>query len=200
MVRTPADSGSLWLGAFARDPGAGGRGEEGGLGSRGCPPSCLVPDGLSGSAPLQTMDREFRKWMKWYGKKHAEYTVSATAPCPVAAGAVPALSLHPRGRGQLPCPERPPHAFHPLPATLVLPPGGPCGRSENRGGPRGISLPQPPRHRQGLGAPALSEAAPLPGRQVGAAGCGRGDLCPVRGPSEGIFLLLAPRSSVGPSG
>lgn len=22
------------------------------------------------------MDREFRKWMKWYGKKHAEYTVS----------------------------------------------------------------------------------------------------------------------------
>lgn len=32
--------------------------------------------------PLQTMDREFRKWMKWYGKKHAEYTVSAIAPCP----------------------------------------------------------------------------------------------------------------------
>ncbi|KFV67785.1 Histone-lysine N-methyltransferase, H3 lysine-79 specific, partial [Dryobates pubescens] len=25
----------------------------------------------------ETMDREFRKWMKWYGKKHAEYTVSA---------------------------------------------------------------------------------------------------------------------------
>ncbi|XP_025772107.1 LOW QUALITY PROTEIN: histone-lysine N-methyltransferase, H3 lysine-79 specific [Puma concolor] len=25
--------------------------------------------------PLQTMDREFRKWMKWYGKKHAEYTL-----------------------------------------------------------------------------------------------------------------------------
>ncbi|XP_075632677.1 histone-lysine N-methyltransferase, H3 lysine-79 specific isoform X11 [Balearica regulorum gibbericeps] len=24
----------------------------------------------------ETMDREFRKWMKWYGKKHAEYTVS----------------------------------------------------------------------------------------------------------------------------
>uniref|UniRef100_A0A8C6EVA9 Histone-lysine N-methyltransferase, H3 lysine-79 specific n=1 Tax=Marmota marmota marmota TaxID=9994 RepID=A0A8C6EVA9_MARMA len=30
----------------------------------------------------ETMDREFRKWMKWYGKKHAEYTVSAIAPCP----------------------------------------------------------------------------------------------------------------------
>ncbi|KAF2977047.1 hypothetical protein EK904_012969, partial [Melospiza melodia maxima] len=26
----------------------------------------------------ETMDREFRKWMKWYGKKHAEYTVSDT--------------------------------------------------------------------------------------------------------------------------
>uniref|UniRef100_A0A452SR11 Histone-lysine N-methyltransferase, H3 lysine-79 specific n=1 Tax=Ursus americanus TaxID=9643 RepID=A0A452SR11_URSAM len=25
----------------------------------------------------ETMDREFRKWMKWYGKKHAEYTPSA---------------------------------------------------------------------------------------------------------------------------
>lgn len=35
------------------------------------------------SFPLQTMDREFRKWMKWYGKKHAEYTVSAIAPCPL---------------------------------------------------------------------------------------------------------------------
>nr|XP_045234395.1 histone-lysine N-methyltransferase, H3 lysine-79 specific isoform X2 [Macaca fascicularis] len=23
----------------------------------------------------ETMDREFRKWMKWYGKKHAEYTL-----------------------------------------------------------------------------------------------------------------------------
>lgn len=25
---------------------------------------------------LQTMDKEFKKWMKWYGKKHGEYTVS----------------------------------------------------------------------------------------------------------------------------
>lgn len=41
-----------------------------------------VSDGLSGFIPFQTMDREFRKWMKWYGKKHAEYTVSASAPCP----------------------------------------------------------------------------------------------------------------------
>lgn len=22
------------------------------------------------------MDKEFKKWMKWYGKKHGEYTVS----------------------------------------------------------------------------------------------------------------------------
>lgn len=22
------------------------------------------------------MDREFKRWMKWYGKKHGEYTVS----------------------------------------------------------------------------------------------------------------------------
>lgn len=26
------------------------------------------------------MDKEFRKWMKWYGKKHAEYTVSENEP------------------------------------------------------------------------------------------------------------------------
>lgn len=25
---------------------------------------------------LQSMDREFKRWMKWYGKKHGEYTVS----------------------------------------------------------------------------------------------------------------------------
>lgn len=25
---------------------------------------------------FQTMDKEFKKWMKWYGKKHGEYTVS----------------------------------------------------------------------------------------------------------------------------
>ncbi|KAB0391915.1 hypothetical protein E2I00_002133, partial [Balaenoptera physalus] len=30
----------------------------------------------------ETMDREFRKWMKWYGKKHAEYTGSACRPQP----------------------------------------------------------------------------------------------------------------------
>lgn len=23
------------------------------------------------------MDKEFKKWMKWYGKKHGEYTVSS---------------------------------------------------------------------------------------------------------------------------
>ncbi|XP_057345616.1 histone-lysine N-methyltransferase, H3 lysine-79 specific isoform X3 [Manis pentadactyla] len=28
----------------------------------------------------ETMDREFRKWMKWYGKKHAEYTVLLKTP------------------------------------------------------------------------------------------------------------------------
>lgn len=48
---------------------------------------------------LQTMDREFRKWMKWYGKKHAEYTVSALASCPVATTArrVDLTVPHPQG-------------------------------------------------------------------------------------------------------
>lgn len=42
-----------------------------GIGNVRCPNSCFWFSSL-----LQTMDREFRKWMKWYGKKHAEYTVS----------------------------------------------------------------------------------------------------------------------------
>ena len=25
---------------------------------------------------FQSMDKEFKKWMKWYGKKHGDYTVS----------------------------------------------------------------------------------------------------------------------------
>lgn len=36
--------------------------------------------------------------MKWYGKKHAEYTVSATAPGPAANGPVPLLRLLPLTR------------------------------------------------------------------------------------------------------
>lgn len=66
---------------------------DGAWGDTGCPLKCMerrplppwpswISDRLSDVTPLQTMDREFRKWMKWYGKKHAEYTVSAIAPCP----------------------------------------------------------------------------------------------------------------------
>eukprot|EP00070_Physeter_catodon_P049672 XP_028356566.1 histone-lysine N-methyltransferase, H3 lysine-79 specific isoform X4 [Physeter catodon] len=79
----------------------------------------------------ETMDREFRKWMKWYGKKHAEYT--------------------------------------------------------------------PPRHRQGLGAPALSEAAPLPaawGPADESPGC-PGAACPSAPHSASLSPAFRRRGSSG---
>lgn len=32
------------------------------------------------------MDKEFKKWMKWYGKKHGEYTVSVVFPVVLGFG------------------------------------------------------------------------------------------------------------------